>query len=233
MLFKEYLVISYLLLFKLCWTVGSDFCRTGRLDSAVRTQNGYIFIFFGQYLLQFSDDLKLKDRNPTPIEKVFRDLNFDKIDASFTADGENNPNGGKTYLISKNVIKEYRNSEPTGLQSRIDQWLSRKRLNSTDLVINQLGDSIAIFFGAVPQRTDVKREYILYDFDSVTQPAMISDANIVETEALIDRPQQNNLQLRSVVGLSNQSYLVLYNAIGGKRVGKYCIAKHLSGGVSR
>ena len=228
---EQFLIAIYSMFFSTSWAENLNFCRTGQLDSAVRTHNGRIFIFFGLYLVELNGDLTVKNRNPTPIRNYFRVMNFDRIDASFTADGYNNRNRGKTYLIRNNIIKEYQDLIPTGLQSNISQWLSSRPINRVDLVINQIGDSIAIFFDE-RQRKPYERDLTLYYFDSVSQPAVMNVAKIVETRALIDSPQQNNLLLRAVIGLSNDSYLVFYNSNDGSDIGKYCVTKELREGVS-
>ena len=210
-----------------------NFCQNGRLDSAVRTQNGRIFVFFGTYLLEFKDDLTIKTRDPIQISQRFQGIGFDRIDASFTADGQYNPKRGYTYLIRNDTIKEFNETKSTYSSARISEW-STYPLNENNLVINQIGDPIAIFTDlSNMENQDIQMKYTkVFYFDSLIHPTLLTTNAYVEMIPLIDNPfKKNNLVLRAVIGLSNNSYLLFYDS-NDSNVGKYCVTQELKDGVS-
>ena len=214
----------------------NDFCDRGQLDSAVRTKNGRIFVFFGPNLIELNDRLEIVKRNPTPIRDVFRGFAFDVIDASFTADGQNNPNRGKTYLIRNKEIQEFRDQTPTGLRRKVDEWRGYGitwDMEKLTLVINQRDDNMAIFFDADERFIATQQSKInIFVFDNLTEPSHVPVTKGVWAQKLIQFPlQQQRLMLRAVLSLSNGSYLALYKSISGMG-GKYCITQSLIEGVN-
>ena len=215
-----------------CSSQTNRFCSHGQLDSAVRTNDGRIFVFFGSYLTELNHRLEVQHLRPIPISNIFKGLDFNRIDAAFTADGQNNPNAGKTYLIRGKVIKEFSNVTATGVKVNIDTWknttVNSKRVN---LVINQFGDSTALFF-KVSQKFTQWDDIDLWLFDSIKEPSEVSGGQYVKTAFLIDFKIRTGLLVKAVIGLSNNSYLVLYNPIDRTANGKYCFTQTLSLGVN-
>jgi hypothetical protein len=209
--------------------IPNRFCRSGQLDSGVRTKDGHIFIFFDNYLLELDERQMTVSANPIPINDYFQGLNFERIDAAFTADGYNNPKKGYTYFIRGSEIREYMNERPTGGSANWTKWLTRLHLKSTHLVINQIGDSIAVFFDIDPQRASYQSE--AYNLDSVTDPTLITSYIQLIDNQLISDPLNRGYILKAVISLSN-SYLVFYDSSDPRNEGKYCKTNVLSDGVS-
>ena len=227
---KIYFFVINLFLTK-CFGQGvvNRFCERGYLDSAVRTNSNRIFIFFDSYLMEMNSKLEVRDSRPTPIRNTFQGLAFNKIDAAFTADGHNNPNRGKTYLISSNIIQEFSDVRPTRQQANINDWKTSRKLANVNLVINQIGDSFALFFDTSSGSGD---DNLMLFFDSVTDPADLPVTKHVNTQFLIQQPLSNKgLLLKAVIPLSNGSYFVLYNPIQSNANGKYCLIEKLLRGV--
>ena len=185
-----------------------------------------------------NDKLEVQDLRPIPIQSVFQGIprNWNRIDAAFTAEGQNNPNAGKTYLIKRKTITEFSNVTPTGLWAKIDTWNSSVELNMVTLVISQFGESIAVFFNITEDYDQEKDTLgsIKWLFNSIQNPSeVVNNEDIDFMEYLIETPVLDHyLILKAVIGLSNNSYLVLYNPIDRTENGKYCITPTLSLGVN-
>jgi hypothetical protein len=121
------------------------------------------------------------------------------------------------------------NERPTGGSANWTKWLTRLHLKSTHLVINQIGDSIAVFFDIDPQRASYQSE--AYNLDSVTDPTLITSYIQLIDNQLISDPLNRGYILKAVISLSN-SYLVFYDSSDPRNEGKYCKTNVLSDGVS-
>jgi len=205
----------------------NDFCTNGQLDTAVGTENGRIYIFVERNVIELSSNLRPINLNRNDFRNIFIGLNFDRMDAAFTADGVNNPKRGYTYFIRGIQVKEYLNQRPTGITGNRSQWRGGAQLKRIDLVINQIGDNIAMMLEM--EREEYRVRMLI--FDSVDDPTYVVAGVHLETYNLITYPISIGYILKAVIGLRNNSYLVFYNPIDTLKHGKFCLTNSLSQGV--